>query len=664
MSHQQPITKQKIKVIILAGGRDFGRCPLASRLPTSLWPIVDKPVLEHLLQQFSQQGIKQVVICSNGDGSLLADSIHTDNHLELEFLNEQLPSGTAGCVRDAADGKTDDLLMIFPAGIVSPPEIDMLINAHREGQSDWTVVFNPNCGNGGMNGDACGIYICEASVIKHIPEDGYFDIKEGLIPELLRVGKTVHTAVLPNHAGNFHDWQGYLYAVTNYLQSNPKLSTELRPYKDNNSQAVWIAASSRVDPNARIVGPTVVMDGADISEDTVIIGPTIVGRDVSIDKESVVVNGVLWDGARVESNCEIRRCLIDYNTSVWGNAVLEEQAIPFSKKTVKANATSRTSVVNKSDTVQMQPTLQSQFNTFNRIFWDWIQLHKARIFYLFAGSLVLVAFLWAYWPGFISLWNTWHRSDEYSSGLLVPFLTIYILWLRHKDIAQSALKPSVWGLFAFIAAQSFRLSGLYLGYSAAENLSIVLSIAALLLMLFGWQFFWKISTILLFLCLMLPLPIRVQAVVALPLQRWATSSAVFVLEIMGYNVRPEGNIIHIGQARVAVAEACNGLRMITAFFVISGLVVLLVRRAWWEKLIILASSLPIALLCNTMRLVITAIAFTMLSGEHWEKIFHDFGGYAMMPLAIAVIVAELWLLTKLTALPVKQEVIIITRQKI
>jgi exosortase/archaeosortase family protein len=104
--------------------------------------------------------------------------------------------------------------------------------------------------------------------------------------------------------------------------------------------------------------------------------------------------------------------------------------------------------------------------------------------------------------------------------------------------------------------------------------------------------------------------------------------------------------------------------MITAFFVISGLVVLLVRRAWWEKLIILASSLPIALLCNTTRLAITAIAFTVLSGENWEKIFHDFGGYAMMPLAIAVIVAELWLLTKLTTLPVKEEAIIIARQKL
>jgi exosortase len=131
--------------------------------------------------------------------------------------------------------------------------------------------------------------------------------------------------------------------------------------------------------------------------------------------------------------------------------------------------------------------------------------------------------------------------------------------------------------------------------------------------------------------------------------------------MIGYEVVQEGNIIHIGQATAAVAEACNGLRMITAFFVISSLVILLVKREWWEKLLVLASSLPIALLCNTVRLTITAIAFTMLSGEYWEKIFHDFGGYAMMPLALGMIVLELWLLTKITTAPTEKQIVLASK---
>ena len=127
---------------------------------------------------------------------------------------------------------------------------------------------------------------------------------------------------------------------------------------------------------------------------------------------------------------------------------------------------------------------------------------------------------------------------------------------------------------------------------------------------------------------------------------------------MGYHVIQEGNIIHLNGTTVAVAEACNGLRMIMAFFVIGGLVVLLIRRTWWEKLIALLSTLPIALLCNSLRLTITAIAFTKLSGKYWERIFHDFGGYAMMPLALGAIILELWIITKITTAPTEKQIVL------
>ena len=661
--HKQSIKRQNIKAIILAGSRDFGRCPLASRLPTALWPLAGKPAIEHLLVHLVKQGIDRAVICSNGDGSLLAESIHANNRLELKFLDEQLPSGTAGCVRDVACGETDELLLVLPASMICPPKIDVLINAHHKGQSDLTVMFNPGHSNGKLMGESAGIYICETSALEHIPIEGYFDIKEGLIPKLLHAGKTVHTAVLPNYVGNFRDRREYLYAIANYLENTPKLDTDLRLCKRNNSQAVWMAANSMVDPGARIYGPVAIMEGVHISEGAVIFGPTILGRDVYIGKDTIVVNSVLWDGAQVGPNCEIQRCLIDYHAVVQANSVVEEKSISFKPEGMLESLVGSALKIAKNNANRFQHVLQPQLGKLNTKLPDWVQSHRTKVVPWFAASLLLIAFLWSYWPGLVYLWNEWQRSDEYSSGLLVPFLAVYILWSRRHDIAQCRIRPSVWGLFAFVAAQGLRLFGLYDMYSSAENLSIALSVGALVLLLFGWQFFRKVSTVLLFLCLMLPWPNRVQAAVALPLQRWATSSAVFCLETLGYEVIQEGNVIHIGQATVAVAEACNGLRMITAFFVISGLVVLLVRRAWWEKLIVLASSLPIALLCNTARLTITALAFTVLSGEHWEKIFHDFGGYAMMPLALAAVVTELWLLAKLTTLPIKEEAIIIARQK-
>jgi exosortase len=293
----------------------------------------------------------------------------------------------------------------------------------------------------------------------------------------------------------------------------------------------------------------------------------------------------------------------------------------------------------------------------------WIRTDRKSVLTYFASALVLTAFIWCYRSGLADLWNLWRRSDEYSSGLLVPFLAVYILWSRRHAIAQCPVRPSMWGLLAFAGAQAVRLLGLFLMYGSAERASIVLSIAAIVLLLFGWPIFRKVFTVLLFLCLILPWPNIIQYSVGLHLQGWATSSAVFCLEMVGYEVIQEGNIIHIGATSVEVAYACNGLRMITAFFVISGLVVLLVNRAWWEKLIVLVSSLPIALLCNTVRLAVTAIALTRLSGQFWHDIFHDFGGYAMMPLALAAVVGELWLLTRLTAPPDAEQAVIIVQQK-
>jgi exosortase len=188
-------------------------------------------------------------------------------------------------------------------------------------------------------------------------------------------------------------------------------------------------------------------------------------------------------------------------------------------------------------------------------------------------------------------------------------------------------------------------------YGSAERLSLVLTFIAVVLLLFGWRLVWKIGPVLLYLFFMLPLPNRVQGWVTLPLQRWATTSAVFGLETLGYDVVREGNVINMSGTRVEVAQACNGLRMLTAFFVISGLVALLANRKWWAKLIILASSIPIAFMCNTLRLTITAVAFTRLNTEHWEKVFHDFGGLAMMPLALGLIVLELWLLSNVVIQP-------------
>ena len=316
--------RKTIRAIILAGGSDFGRCGLIARLPTALWSVAGRPVLERLLTSLADQGVSRVVVCCNGGSSLLAESICTDERLKVEFLEETLPVGTAGAIRNAGRGDKDTLHIVFPAGIVSPPQVDELLAAHRRGGCELTVMFNPGSGNERAMGETSGLYVCGGEVLEHIPKGGYFDIKEGLIREMVRVGKGVHAAVLPGHAGSFRDRREYLRAIGDYLECVEKPSADVRACEQQGSRNVWIAAGATVHSTAKICEPVIVMDGAAISEGAVILGPTMLGSGVSIDKDAVVDNSVIWDDARLGPNCRVQRCLVGCGAVVRRNSVVQD----------------------------------------------------------------------------------------------------------------------------------------------------------------------------------------------------------------------------------------------------------------------------------------------------------------------------------------------------
>jgi exosortase len=638
--------KRDIKAIILDDGCDFGRCPLASRLPTALWPVFDKPAIEHLLLRLSDYGVKQTVICLNCDDVAVQNAVDVNSYhnMDLKFSESSLPTGTAGCIRDAVCQDRDSLLLVLPASMVNVPDIETLIEAYYRGQCELTVVLNPADENGRPNGESTGIYVCEPTVLEYIPAEGYYDIKESLIPAILRAGKNIYAARLSAPAGNFRNYSEYLSAIFYRLENTRKADFNLPVFKQDNLQTLWTSSSSRIDASAKIYGPVVIMEGARVSDGAIVFGPTIIGRNAEIGPNSLIVNSVLWDNSQVGSDCKVERCVIDSQSFVRAGSILQEKAVVAHPEGILKSLTNSVSGTAKSEVNKLQSVFRHGTGRENILCW-------------MAAGFLLMVFVWSYWFNIKDLWNIWQRSDEYSSGLLVPFLAVYVLWSRREQIASCSIKPSLWGLPLFLAAQAVKFFGLFFMYGSMERLSVVVSITALVLLLFGCELFRKVLTTLLFLCLMLPLPRSIHSTIVLPLQVWSTSSAVFCLEMMGYDVVRQGNIIDINGATVAVAEACNGLRMIMAFFVVGGFIILLSKRVWWEKVVILVSSLPVALLCNTIRLAITAVAFTVLKGERWEKIFHDFGGYAMMPLAIGIIVFEFWLLARIVTVQTEKRIV-------
>ncbi len=269
--------------------------------------------------------------------------------------------------------------------------------------------------------------------------------------------------------------------------------------------------------------------------------------------------------------------------------------------------------------------------------------------WLGVAGLLAALVIWSYWPTLTALREFWSVNDDYSVGMLVPPVALYLVWRERQALRAATVRPDAWGLALVLGSQLMRFGGLYYAFGSAERLSLVVLVSGLLLLLAGRDVFRRLIWVQGFLLLMLPLPNRIHHAVALPLQEWATSLAVFGLQTLGYYVTRDGNVLRLDdQSAVMVAEACSGLRMLTAFVFTAAALCFLVRRPAWQKAMLVLSSLPIAVFSNGLRVLATSAWVHAVQDVQVEQRMHDAAGLLMMPLALLVLLAEMRFLTRVT----------------
>ncbi len=107
-------------------------------------------------------------------------------------------------------------------------------------------------------------------------------------------------------------------------------------------------------------------------------------------------------------------------------------------------------------------------------------------------------------------------------------------------------------------------------------------------------------------------------------------------------------MIVINESRIGVVEACNGLGMLLLFFALAAAVAVLARnRHWAERLLIVATAAPVAVLANVARITVTAFLHEFVSAHWADVVFHDLAGWLMMPFALGLLYLELYVLSKL-----------------
>jgi exosortase/archaeosortase family protein len=93
----------------------------------------------------------------------------------------------------------------------------------------------------------------------------------------------------------------------------------------------------------------------------------------------------------------------------------------------------------------------------------------------------------------------------------------------------------------------------------------------------------------------------------------------------------------MGAVRLGVVEACSGLSMLVVFFALCTAVAVLIRRPLWERLLIVAGAVPLALLANIIRIVVTGVLHKVAGPGLADLVFHDLAGWLMMPLALGLL---------------------------
>jgi exosortase len=131
------------------------------------------------------------------------------------------------------------------------------------------------------------------------------------------------------------------------------------------------------------------------------------------------------------------------------------------------------------------------------------------------------------------------------------------------------------------------------------------------------------------------------------MQTLATEASTFVLQVIGKPALSEGNVILLNEIELGIVEACSGLRMLVVFFALSTAVAMIIRKPMWEKLLIAASAIPIALVSNILRIVITGLFYDAFGANFGGAFFHDLAGWLMMPLGLVFLGVELFILKRL-----------------
>jgi exosortase D (VPLPA-CTERM-specific) len=243
--------------------------------------------------------------------------------------------------------------------------------------------------------------------------------------------------------------------------------------------------------------------------------------------------------------------------------------------------------------------------------------------------------------------NIWLERPEYSHGILIPLLSAFLVWQRADELAETEFTGSWAGVALVAAGAMLHVVGKMATLYVLQQYALVAMIYGVVLAYTGAAVFRSLWMPLLLLVFMIPLPEFLLRNFSAQLQLVSSQIGVWVIRLFGISVYLEGNVIDLGQYKLQVAEACDGLRYLFPLMTLGFVMAYFFKAELWKRVVLFLSSIPITILMNSFRIGVIGVTV-----EHWgvrmaEGFLHEFQGWVVFMASTAILFGEVVLLSRI-----------------
>jgi exosortase D (VPLPA-CTERM-specific) len=239
------------------------------------------------------------------------------------------------------------------------------------------------------------------------------------------------------------------------------------------------------------------------------------------------------------------------------------------------------------------------------------------------------------------------KNEAFTYCWLIPPVVFFLIWLKRDKLAAVPSKPS----WAGLAPISVGIIFFWLGELGGEYYTLYISswlmLVGLCFLHLGWKKLKTIGFALFFILTMFPTPSFINTRIMLQLRIISSKIGVAIIHLFGLPALRQGNIIDLGFTKLQVVDACSGLHSMISLIVLCLLLVYFFRDHIWKRIMLLLSSIPLAIVTNSFRIAMTAVLYKHFGARAAEGFFHEFSGLLIFVICIPILLIEMKVLEKL-----------------